>query len=173
VARLSCADVLAVSKEQIEVHPKGYPRLAAFLDQSDEVHLFRRFGYLTARLLIRLQTELTELEAQLEKLDQEDLAPENPQQFDPFRDSKTWVDQSYHDFRAKKAERKAEGPQIIELDKDGNMPRFVSTERVGESLYDICENARRQYKKRKLMMMVEHKIEEYGIIKQNLLNIKD
>lgn len=53
----------------VERSPQGYPRLAAFLDSEDTFMLFRRFGFLQARLLLEKQAELHLLEGRLEKLD--------------------------------------------------------------------------------------------------------
>jgi hypothetical protein len=56
----------------VERYPKGYPRISAFIDSDSDTALFRRFGVLHARSLLYKQVELTELEAQLDKLDKED-----------------------------------------------------------------------------------------------------
>jgi hypothetical protein len=47
----------------------GYPRLAAFLDSDENFMVFRRFGYLQARLLLQKQDELRLLEEELDSLD--------------------------------------------------------------------------------------------------------
>lgn len=47
----------------------GYPRLAAFLDSDENFMVFRRFGYLQARLLLEKQDELRLLEEELDGLD--------------------------------------------------------------------------------------------------------
>jgi hypothetical protein len=52
--------------------PKGYPRLAAVLDSDENFMLYRRFGFLQARLLLHKQDELAELEDELDELDQAD-----------------------------------------------------------------------------------------------------
>jgi hypothetical protein len=49
--------------------PKGYPLLAAFLDSDDNFMIYRRFGYLQARLLLEKQEELRRLEEDLDILD--------------------------------------------------------------------------------------------------------
>jgi hypothetical protein len=50
----------------------GYPRLASFLDTDENFMLYRRFGYLHARLLLQKQDELRKLEEALDNLDQEE-----------------------------------------------------------------------------------------------------
>jgi hypothetical protein len=52
----------------------GWPRLAAFQNQSDSCAVYRRFGLLFCRLLLQLQGELTFLEGKLLQLDKEDYA---------------------------------------------------------------------------------------------------
>ena len=52
--------------------PEGYPRLAAFLDSDEKFMLYRRFGFLQARLLLNKQDELRELEKDLDRLDKVD-----------------------------------------------------------------------------------------------------
>ncbi len=52
--------------------PRGYPKLAAFLDSDDNFMVFRRFGYLQSRLLLEKQDDLRILETQLDKLDRAD-----------------------------------------------------------------------------------------------------
>jgi len=56
----------------VEQHPKGYPRLAAYLNSDSNSAHFRRFGDLHLRSLLYKQTKLTDPELRLEKLDQED-----------------------------------------------------------------------------------------------------
>lgn len=56
----------------VERYPEGYPRISAYIDSDSDTALFRRFGVLHARSLLYKQVELTELEAQLDKLDKED-----------------------------------------------------------------------------------------------------
>jgi hypothetical protein len=60
----------------VERYPKGYPRTSAFIESDSDIVLFRRFGVLHARALLYRQVELTELEAQLDKLDKEDAGTE-------------------------------------------------------------------------------------------------
>ncbi|CZS93270.1 uncharacterized protein RAG0_03637 [Rhynchosporium agropyri] len=50
--------------------PEGYPRLAALLDCDENFMLYRRFGFLQARILLNKQDQLRELETMLDNLDQ-------------------------------------------------------------------------------------------------------
>lgn len=52
--------------------PEGYPRLAALLDSDENFLLYRRFGYLQARLLLHKQDQLRELEVELNDWDKID-----------------------------------------------------------------------------------------------------
>jgi hypothetical protein len=56
----------------VDDHPKGYPRIAVYINSDNNSALFRRFGDLRARLLLYMQAEITGLEAQLAKLDTDD-----------------------------------------------------------------------------------------------------
>lgn len=50
----------------------GYPRLAAFADSDECFMIYRRFGHIHSRLLLHLQDELRELEADLYDMDKRD-----------------------------------------------------------------------------------------------------
>ena len=52
--------------------PDGYPLTAAFLDSDDNFMIYRRFGYLQARLLLEKQEQLRRLELDLELMDEKD-----------------------------------------------------------------------------------------------------
>jgi hypothetical protein len=56
---------------QVNDHARGYPNLAAFLDSDDGFTIYRRFGYLQARVLLDKQEELRILEKNLEKMDKD------------------------------------------------------------------------------------------------------
>jgi hypothetical protein len=56
--------------------PTGYPQLAAFMEEKDSLMIFRRFGYLQARLLLEKQGRLTQLEDELDKMDRHDYKEE-------------------------------------------------------------------------------------------------
>lgn len=56
----------------VEGFPSGYPRLASFADSHDNFMLYRRFGYLSSRLLLDKQDQLRALEDKLEELDVDD-----------------------------------------------------------------------------------------------------
>ena len=53
----------------VEDLPVGYPRQAAFAASDESLLIFRRFGYLHARLLLQRQDELRQLEDELEEMD--------------------------------------------------------------------------------------------------------
>ncbi|KAH0557000.1 hypothetical protein GP486_005210, partial [Trichoglossum hirsutum] len=57
---------------KLEDCPEGYPRLAALLDSDESFMIYRRFGFLHARVLLNKQDELRELEDQLDAKDKED-----------------------------------------------------------------------------------------------------
>ncbi|TVY68658.1 hypothetical protein LSUE1_G008301 [Lachnellula suecica] len=56
----------------VEQCPEGYPRLAALLDSDENFMLYRRFGFLQARILLNKQDELRELEKDLDRMDKVD-----------------------------------------------------------------------------------------------------
>ncbi|EXJ87401.1 hypothetical protein A1O3_04361 [Capronia epimyces CBS 606.96] len=56
----------------VESNPEGWPKLAAVIDSDPAFMIFRRFGYLRARLLVWHQDRLREIEQSLEDLDWED-----------------------------------------------------------------------------------------------------
>ncbi|KAF4624048.1 hypothetical protein G7Y89_g14125 [Cudoniella acicularis] len=56
----------------LEECPEGYPRLAALLDSDENFMLYRRFGFLQARILLNKQDQLRELEKDLDRLDKLD-----------------------------------------------------------------------------------------------------
>jgi len=51
---------------------RGYRSLSTFLDSDENFMLYRRFGYLHSRLLLRKQDKLRKLEAELDEFDEED-----------------------------------------------------------------------------------------------------
>lgn len=58
------------SKEQ------SYRSLATFLDSDENFMIYRRFGYLHSRMLLRKQDQLRKLEADLDDYDNEDASGE-------------------------------------------------------------------------------------------------
>ena len=54
----------------VDHYPEGYPHLSAFLNSYEGFTMFRRFGYLQCRLLLEKQTRLSDLELQLDNLDE-------------------------------------------------------------------------------------------------------
>ena len=61
----------------VEDSPKGFPIVASYLDSDDSFMVYRRFGFLHARLLLNKQDELRELEEDLRDLDGDDWAEES------------------------------------------------------------------------------------------------
>lgn len=51
---------------------RGYPNLAAFTSSDEDFAIYRRFGYLQARLLLDKQDQLRELEERLDHYDTRD-----------------------------------------------------------------------------------------------------
>ena len=51
---------------------EGYPSFAQFIATDSDAAIYRKYGHLSARNLLYLQSELHELEAQLQQLDLED-----------------------------------------------------------------------------------------------------
>src|SRR6266536_5757218 len=51
---------------------EGYPRLAGLLDSDDNFMIYRRFGFLSTRLLLDKQDELRLLEEELDEIDKYD-----------------------------------------------------------------------------------------------------
>lgn len=56
----------------LEKCDKGYPYLASFLDSDENFMIYRRFGFLHARLLLQKQDELRKLEEDLDRMDKRD-----------------------------------------------------------------------------------------------------
>jgi uncharacterized protein YqgQ len=56
----------------VEQCEHGYPYLATFLDSDENFMIYRRFGFLHARLLLQKQDELRMMEAELDRMDQRD-----------------------------------------------------------------------------------------------------
>lgn len=52
--------------------PRGFPQLAAFVNSDDTFANFRRFGRLSARILLHIQNDLNDLEQKLDNLDKQD-----------------------------------------------------------------------------------------------------
>ncbi len=54
-------------------YPRGFPRLACFLDSDDAFMTYRRFGLVFSRLLLNKQDEIQELEGILLAMDRMDV----------------------------------------------------------------------------------------------------
>jgi hypothetical protein len=53
----------------VEICPKGYPRLAAFLSSENSFSCYRGFSYLHSRVLLTLQDQIVNLERELDQKD--------------------------------------------------------------------------------------------------------
>lgn len=58
--------------DNVNAFDKGYPQLAAFVNSDDTFANFRRFGRLSARILLHMQNELNDLEREFDALDKQD-----------------------------------------------------------------------------------------------------
>ena len=56
----------------VDKFPGGYPNLAAFADSHENFMMYRRFGYLSSRVLLERQDEMRALEERLDELDEND-----------------------------------------------------------------------------------------------------
>jgi hypothetical protein len=84
--------------------PEGYPQLAAFLDSDENFMLYRRFGYLQARILLHKQDELRALETKLDRLDEKDNEHNDTKKYLKSRD----IDDKRKDSRRKALLREIE-----------------------------------------------------------------
>ena len=55
-----------------DTNPDGWPRVAAFLESCDSFSIYRRFGQSHSRLLLTHQSNITDLEMQIQNLDKID-----------------------------------------------------------------------------------------------------
>ncbi|KAL9013847.1 MAG: hypothetical protein Q9173_001490 [Seirophora scorigena] len=60
---------------EVEDFPRGFPRLACFLDSDDSFMVYKRFGIVFSRLLLNKQDEIRQLEAKLLAMDRTDDVP--------------------------------------------------------------------------------------------------
>lgn len=68
-------------------HEQSYRSVATFLDSDENFMIYRRFGYLHARMLLRLQDKLRKLEDLLDEHDDEDAAHDTDKELLMSRDS--------------------------------------------------------------------------------------
>jgi hypothetical protein len=64
----------------VEDKHRGYRSLCTFLDSDENFMLYRRFGYLHSRMLLRKQDQLRKLEAELDDIDELDASDGTQQQ---------------------------------------------------------------------------------------------
>jgi hypothetical protein len=72
----------------VEDCPRGYPHLAVFIDSDESFMLYRRFGFLQSRILLNKQGQLRDLEALLDRCDEEDAALDPKLLMDRARDER-------------------------------------------------------------------------------------
>ena len=58
----------------VQDYPRGFPRLACFLDSDDAFMTYRRFGLVFSRLILNKQDEIQEIERTLLAMDRMDEA---------------------------------------------------------------------------------------------------
>lgn len=71
-SKAGCHSFSALLIMTVDKTVAGYPRFAAFVDSYPSFFIYRRFGYIRARLLLYQQDRLTALEKCLEDADVED-----------------------------------------------------------------------------------------------------
>ena len=86
----------------MEECPEGYPRLGAFLDSDEGFSIYRRFGYVEARLLLEKQDEMRRLEQELKAMDERDENLKSKRlvtrTFEPTRDILQKLETTYHEY---------------------------------------------------------------------------
>jgi hypothetical protein len=63
---------IELAQAHTQVQLEGYPSFAEFIAQDSDAAIYRKFERLSARNLLYLQSELQDLEGQLQAFDQED-----------------------------------------------------------------------------------------------------
>lgn len=61
----------------VEDFPRGFPKLARFLDSDDNFMVYRRFGTVCSRLLLHKQDEISKMEGVLHNMDKMDERAKN------------------------------------------------------------------------------------------------
>ncbi|KAJ8129455.1 hypothetical protein O1611_g4178 [Lasiodiplodia mahajangana] len=61
--------------QKIEDHPAGYPLFAAMISSHPSLFVFRRFAAIRARMILYKQDRISQLEKQLQKVDQDEARP--------------------------------------------------------------------------------------------------
>jgi hypothetical protein len=70
----------------------GFPSLATIIASDPDAAIYRRFDRLSSRTLLYMQSELVELESQLETSENEDLRIEEDEGNEPHRDWKLFTE---------------------------------------------------------------------------------
>jgi hypothetical protein len=60
---------------QVENYPQGYPRYSAFIAADGAFNIYRRFSVVRSRLLLLKQDKISQLEEQLQEIDENESAP--------------------------------------------------------------------------------------------------
>lgn len=86
----------------MESCPQGYPRLAAFLDSDEGFSIYRRFGYVSSRLILGKQEEMQRLEKDLLDMDEEDRQANSKRlvsnRYPPRRDTLQKLEARYNEY---------------------------------------------------------------------------
>lgn len=61
-------------KISVNEFTRGFPNMAAYVDSSENFMVFRRYGYLSSRLLLEMQDEMRDFEKQLDEMDRRDVS---------------------------------------------------------------------------------------------------
>lgn len=93
---------ILISHALVDKCPKGYPRLAAFLDSDEGFAIFRRFGLVQTRLLLEKQDEMRLLEDELMEMDVSDEETKSrrlhTRAFEPKRELLQTLETTYHEY---------------------------------------------------------------------------
>lgn len=111
-------------KPQRQIYVDGFPSLAAFIasDRDGSAAIFKRFSRLAARNLLFIQSELADLEARLDQMDEDDKANREAMQ-----SLRNW--EKYKERANDEPERMELTTQLRKLMKEySTFPRPVSNE---------------------------------------------
>lgn len=104
------ASTYAKIEPAVESVPRGYPRLAAFLDSDEAFSIFRRFGYVSSRLLLEKQDDMRRLEEELMRIDENDRQTYSrwlvTREEEGRRDVLIQLEAKYHEYGTCKASHK-------------------------------------------------------------------
>lgn len=72
VGALALFVYITLNVPQVENYPRGFPKLACFLDSDDAFMVYKRFGIVFSRLLLDKQDQIRQMEARLHAMDHTD-----------------------------------------------------------------------------------------------------